>query len=290
MNSKAQRTIKELQEKLALWEIIEGPDDCGPVCEVCNGLGWIAQNLPVDHPRFGKLTLCPAPDCGAAADVRNSQARNALKRAGLPAEYQKLSFASYWELPPDMRQGKGLAAAAAYLAARAAPFSLREAASIMHHPKAEEYSPEARLWLVLQGGLGLGKTGLAAAIVNARGSEGLDSVYIRLSELFAEIQSRYGRSDGMSADDVLKRVQDADFLVLDECNLNPSEDKKRIFEELIRFRHARALPTVLTMNADPAQFSQLWGERSSDVVFDVAHWIQLSGKKLRKSTKAVASF
>ena len=31
-----------------------------PTCQLCNGLGWLRQDLPVGHPEFGKLVKC---DC-----------------------------------------------------------------------------------------------------------------------------------------------------------------------------------------------------------------------------------
>lgn len=32
---------------------------CRPDCPVCQGLGWIRQDLPRNHPDFGRLQLCP---------------------------------------------------------------------------------------------------------------------------------------------------------------------------------------------------------------------------------------
>jgi DNA replication protein DnaC len=35
------------------------PSLCVPDCPICGGIGWIRQDLPLDHPDFGKLKPCP---------------------------------------------------------------------------------------------------------------------------------------------------------------------------------------------------------------------------------------
>ncbi len=32
---------------------------CEPDCSICGGSGWLRPNLPVGHPEFGKLLMCP---------------------------------------------------------------------------------------------------------------------------------------------------------------------------------------------------------------------------------------
>lgn len=33
-----------------------------PACKICNGIGWLRDDLPVGHPDFGKLIAC---ECAA---------------------------------------------------------------------------------------------------------------------------------------------------------------------------------------------------------------------------------
>jgi DNA replication protein DnaC len=224
----------------------------------------------MDDPRWGKLWPCPAPDCSARAEQQAQRAPQLLRKSGLPDKYTQFTFASWLALPDEMRQGKQKAARAVWAWAQG-PVVI---------------GGDARPWLVLQGPLGVGKTGLAAAAVNHLISQGQPVVFYRLAELFADIQGRYGKDDPPSADDVLQAIQRAPRLVLDECNVpSASADKQRIFEEIVRYRHGRELLMVITCNVDPQGFATMWGERTADVVAEMSHWITMSGPKLRKGLK-----
>ena len=37
-------------------------EPCKPDCAICGGTGWLRPNLPVGHPEFGKLIMCPNGD------------------------------------------------------------------------------------------------------------------------------------------------------------------------------------------------------------------------------------
>lgn len=268
------------------------------VCEVCADKGVVSLNVPPGHPKFGKWEICPNTDCPAANEKRSRRYDKMLKRSGLPSMYMLFDFDTWQRLPQQQRVGKELAAAAAWMFVERRTsqcnFSLREATKLIRpddtglHAK---YSDNGKNWLVFQGGLGLGKTGLAASIVNELSALGSTVLYLRLQEMFTEIQSRYGKDEPPSADELFEDIRRAPVLILDECNIaNVSQDKTRLMEELIRFRHARQLPTVLTCNVGQQGFSQMWGERTADVIFSAAHWIVLKGDKLRQVSSEVESF
>jgi len=246
-----------------------------PVCETCEGRGYVRYTLPYGHPDWGKLWPCPAPACAARQQAQAARAAHLLRKSGLPDKYRAYTFASWLALPDDMRQGKrpALRAAWAWAESAGAPVAITDGG-------------EARPWLVLQGGLGLGKTGLAAAVVQHLVARSQAITFCRVQEMFIDIQSRYGKDDAPSADDVLQAIQRAPRLILDEANIpNVTADKQRLMEEIIRYRHGHELTTIITCNVDYRGFIDMWGERTADVVAEAAHWITLSGPKLRAGVK-----
>lgn len=260
-----------------------------PSCATCADMGCVRHDVPYDHPDFGKLFPCPNPDCPTVLEQRQRRFAGLLKHSGLPAKYARLTFESWGTLPAAQRAGKDLAVASAYLFATTEAFSLNHAAGVVD--AAPPGYDELRGWLVLQGALGVGKTGLAAAAMNEMLLRGRAALYYRIGDLFADIQSRYGQKDGASADELLEAVKSAPALILDEMNVpKASDDKLRIVEELIRHRHGRELPTLITCNIGVKEFAALWGERTSDVVFEQAHWIVMKGDRLRRSAEIQESF
>ena len=266
-----------------------------PQCDFCGDMGQVLPDVPFGDPHWGKPIDCPAPDCAAAAAVRQRRAESHLKSSSVPNKYKALTFTTWYTLPESQRKGKELAAAAAWSFASAAPtcgFSLQEAAQAAGAPT-DRLDGEQRSWLVLQGGMGLGKTGIAASIVNEMTWNGHPVFFYRLAEMFKDIQRGY--QDG-TADATLTAVQDAPALVLDEFNVptgadgKATADKQRLLEEIIRYRHARSLPTVITCNLDFAALTKMWGERTTDVIAEAAHWIVLTGAKIRRGAKTVESF
>lgn len=277
------------------------PDDAhaGPqiTCPDCDGYGCVRLDVPMDDPRWGKLLPCPNPDCPVRAVHREAAYAALLQRAGVPGQYRDLSFHTFYDLTAAERQGKELAAACCWMFAtnEGQHVNLRDAVMFARPAEAARYADVSKNWLVLQGGLGVGKTGLAAAVVNELSGRGVQAVFFRLQEMMTEIQSRYKADDddGENADAVLSRIQHSPVLILDECNVpgkTASDDKARIMEEIIRFRYARQLPTMLTLNADQDLFKAQWGERTADVVFASAHWVPVGGPRLRRADTTIRGF
>lgn len=266
----------------------------GVECIHCQDLGFISFLVPLGHPKFGKATPCP--HCALGQAHLNRRADLLLKRAGVPDTYRTLSFETFASLPEGQKQGKLLALHALWALAQDPEkgISLREVVAHETEMNPEVFPEHHSHWLMLYGGLGMGKTGLAAAFVNQLAPTGVGVLFYRLQELFVEIQSHYGK-EGNEADDTQERICRAQVLVLDECNVptdpngTASVDKRRILEEICRFRHARRLPTVFTGNLDQAAFTRMWGERTASVVCE-GHWVELTGVPLRLRARTVKSF
>lgn len=291
MRGKMSAALQRLAENIRVVEDAHA-DVPADVCQTCGGLGLIRYDVPLGHARFGKLYPCPASDCPARAQQQARRADSLLDKSGVPGTYRAFSFETWLALPAELRQGKDLAGAVAWVWSQKLAVSLSEAAALLQHPDSEFMSTVSKTWLVLQGDLGVGKTGLAAAATNALAAAGHQPVFYRLQEMFSEIQKHYGDNEtGRNADDIISSIQRAEILILDECNVQRvSEDKARLFEEVIRYRHARQLPTLLTLNANQNEFEKAWGRRAADVTFSSAHWLTLTGKRLRRTDGEIKGF
>lgn len=278
--SKYEEIKERIRQELEALTPLLGEEPSIPTCPMCNGLGLVRYDLPLGHPGWGKIYPCPAPDCTARQKMEEARSESLLRRSGLGEKYRSMSFESWVKLPSDLRRGKeqALAAAWAWATQAGSPYSMRQALATFGLPGGDE---DQRSWLVLHGPLGYGKTGLAAAIVGYVVGQGLPIRFYRAQEMFADIQGRYGK-EGVSADDVINAISGSARLIIDEANISSTNDKQRIMEEIIRYRHGRDLPTVITCNVDIKGFAAIWGERTADVVAEVAHWVTLGGQKIRK--------
>lgn len=247
-------------------------------CPVCHGLAFIPYDVPPDDKRFGQLYPCPA-NCDAIQAVRAAHQSAIRRYSELPAEYVDLTFSTFDRLPDLAREGKGMARAFAEEFVTA-PGHMVEAGN------------DQRDWLGLWGPHGRGKTGLAAAIVNALAEAGEPALYTRLGDFFEAVQRRYSKARAAegygddfgsdTAEDVIDAAKRAPVLVVDDADVaDVRENKLSIFEKVVRGRHDARLPTVFTTNLSPAGFEARWGPRIASVVNARTHWVLMEGPSLR---------
>lgn len=250
-------------------------------CDTCEDRGVVSYAVPFGHEFFGKLYPCPA--CQRGQQLLINQWRVRLQNAGLPANYQSLTFDTWQGLPEHLREGKRLATAAALL------FVAGESHTVS---LAEAYRMCKRRWsgadvvrnsLVFQGPVGTGKTGLAAAIINAMLEQLQPVLYVRTQDFIMSVQARYGTGDEKpTSDDVINELRQAPVVVLDEFNLtDKSPDRQSIIEKVVRYRHGQALPTIVTCNLNQEELRAHWGERTVSVLLAMAHWIPMGGEAIR---------
>lgn len=266
-------------------------------CKVCGGRGLVRADLPVGDPDFGKMRLCPM-NCEAAHKISAARAQGALHYSQLPSKYADLTFATFDNLPMRDTHGKMPARLAAEAFARSilsghnGYVNRADIATMIGREAPEDW----RNWLCLYGEHGRGKTGLAAAVVNALAAAGQTCMYIRLGDFIEAVQKRYdaerrregfGDEFGKTAEDVLTEVKTASVLICDEFDVaDLTTNKRALVEKLIRFRHGAELPTVITTNLDPEGFDRRWERTISSVVWDRAHWIPVKGESLRRDAAA----
>ncbi len=270
------------------------------VCEVCGGLGVVKADLshiPLNerhqHPAFGKMYPCPNARCAAGAEARTRREEARIKSAGLPPEYGGLTFDSWERLHRDALKGKWLAAHTAKLLADVGAVSLYDlnqslGGQHLHHVTQKLRLPvsvdvyERREQVVLYGLPNMGKTGLAAAVVNARRQMGKPTLYIRCYDIFVEINRRKDAEEYPRSEDVLDSFKRCPFLIVDEAGIKgETESRLDRFEAIVRHRAAHHLPTLLTTNYSPREFEDAWGTQTWAILNRQGWWVPVDGAPLR---------
>ena len=277
-------------------ELVDRPDEILPVCDICQGTGYIRYDVPVGHPYFGRMVECDAPGCLAVESHRRSQVETVMKQSTWNLDYGRMTFDSFGELVNGYENGweskrGAFAVASVFSIWDGQPFTLNEAAKHVWHtpwPKADNRPSNC---VVLTGDVGLGKTGLAVAATNGLMARNKPVVFIRTMELIKRIQETYKSSyEGDSADQRLKFYSSVSFLVLDEFTLeNYTEDRLEIIETVIRSRDRVGLPIMITTNLALKDVYASWQPRIADIVAK-AHWVQVGGVKLRQTREKVETW
>lgn len=275
LNPRLKREMARLQAE----GVIPEPPHYG--CEVCEDRGVISYAVPFGHDLFGKLYPCPS--CQRGYDLLVRQWRNRLANAGLPTSYQGLTFDTWQALPEALKEGKRLAFHAAMLFVAGAGHYVSIAQAYKLSKRQWKGADVLRNSLVLQGPVGTGKTGLAAAIINALLGQMQPVLYVRVQDFIMSVQARYGAGDEKpTADDVIDELRKAPVVVLDEFNLvTKSDNREEIMEKVVRYRHGQSLPTIITCNHTQEQLRAQWGERTASVLLAMAHWIPMGGEPIR---------
>jgi DNA replication protein DnaC len=284
----------DLQNKLAMarQKIRVVPGETKPPapinhCEACGGMGIVSYDVPISHPKFGKSMPCPNTNCTAGNERRRTGWDKRLLTARIPDAYKNFTFDTWLNLSMDKREGKNLAYAACGFFSETPGQWVGIADCYAECNRQWQYEDIRKNCIMLFGPVGTGKTGLCIAALNALLTQHKAVIYIRARDLITEVQKRYGKEDGEKAEDILEIFQQAPVLMIDEFNMHePSDNKREIFETVMRYRYGNGLPTIMTANVDQQQFYGMWGERTADVVVAMAHWIPVAGPKLRETHAA----
>ncbi|MEJ5202367.1 MAG: ATP-binding protein, partial [Anaerolineales bacterium] len=124
-----------------------------PNCPICKGVGFIRQDLPIDHPDFGKLQICTC---------RHSQVNQIMQQR----LFRLSNLDSFRHMTFETFNPQGLVNLGAEQT-RTLEMALNQAT---------QFARRLEGWLLLMGGYGCGKTHLAAAIANHAVSLGVPTL------------------------------------------------------------------------------------------------------------------
>ncbi|MEE9198979.1 MAG: ATP-binding protein [Dehalococcoidia bacterium] len=186
---------------------------------------WVTQDLPLDHPEFGK-----AVPCRCALKDWESQKSSRLRQYSNLGPLTRLTFDT---LVPQGRSPD--------------PENQRLFKKAFEAAKA--YAEEPNGWLVLVGASGSGKTHLAAAIANSCIERGLRAFFMVVPDLLDHLRATFAPSSDTTYDQLFEQVRNVPLLVLDDLGTQTSSPwaREKLFQ-ILNHRFNAQLPTVVTTN------------------------------------------
>jgi DNA replication protein DnaC len=194
-------------------------------CPICNGLGYLRADVPVDHADFGKLVPCTCQ-----LTHRAEQRIDTLRALSNLDIMSRMTFETFTPDAPGLQPDK-----------RA---NLRWA-----YEEASDFAKNPQGWLVLKGGYGCGKTHLAAAIANACVERGQPVLFITVPDLLDHLRATFSPNSPAGYDARFEQVRTAPVLILDDLGTESSTPwaQEKLFQ-IFNYRYNARLPTVITTN------------------------------------------
>lgn len=210
-------------------------------CPICDGLGVIHYDVPLDDPRFGRLFRCPnnPPEQDTARQER-------LRRLGNLDAFADKTFENFVITQPG--------------------YEPRDEQSLQHaYNVALNFAQRPQGWLLLEGTYGCGKTHLAAAIGNIRLAQGDIVLFITTPDLLDHLRGTYAPGADTGYDELFDRVRDVPLLILDDLGVeNPSPWAREKLFQLLNHRYSHMRPTVITTNSSLEDIDQRLRSRLLD--------------------------
>jgi DNA replication protein DnaC len=196
-----------------------------PKCPHCGGLGYLRQDLPIDHPDFGKVIIC---------SCRNAQINDQVRRRLFSLSHlEELSHLTFENFEPRGRVG----------------LWPQQAASLeLAFNQAHIYAQSLKGWLLLQGPYGCGKTHLAAAIANFAIGLGVPTLFVTVPDLLDMLRFAYHDEDA-TFEERFDEIRNAGLLIMDDFGTQNATPwaKEKLFQ-IVNYRYTNALPLVVTTN------------------------------------------
>ncbi len=215
-------------------------------CPICGGLGYVREDVPVDHPHFGQLFPCRCK----LAELEEQRLAHLRSLSNL-GHLSHMTFENWAHersrLPEEM------------------------ARSLQHaYSTAERFAENPSGWVVFLGGYGCGKTHLAAAIANRCLQAGRAVLFVVVPDLLDHLRATYSPSSAVSYDERFQEVRNAPLLVLDDLgtqNATPWAGEK--LYQILNYRYNARLPTVVTSNQRLDEIDLRIRSRLVDPVFAI---------------------
>lgn len=142
---------------------------------------------------------------------------------------------------------------------------------------AKEFAARKRGFLIMLGNVGTGKTHLAVGVMRCVRKP----VMFTQSGLLRALRLTYGNS---GASDPVEACRNADLCVLDELGVSVGgKDEYPMLHEILAYRHAEFLPTVVTSNLATDELRRTLGDRLTDRLREAAFKVLTFGGQSRRS-------
>ncbi len=195
------------------------------VCPDCQGTGFFARDVPVEHPDFGQAFPC---HCMMADRLR--------QRIAKMGEFSQLdllpdkTFATFLQEPPGYDEPSRT--------------SLRQAFALCR-----DFAADAGKWLFLHGPHGCGKTHLAAAVAHQMQEQGTPVLLLPVPDLLDHLRATFAPGSPIGYDELFHLVREVPVLILDDMGAEKSTEfaRDKMFQ-LLNHRHLTQRPTVITSN------------------------------------------
>lgn len=213
------------------------------------------------HDFFGRGYQGVCPECAKEADqikfdaeqkaikaeneVRLNKLReDRVKLSGLPARFAWKTFSDYVPTTPDQEHALNVVAAYA-----------KDTAKL-----------NRGRGMIITGTVGVGKTHLAAAIINEiiKPDNSVNAIYITFSDMIRHIRSAW-RDRSVDEQSLITKYASASMLIIDEIGVQFGSDSEMVqMFEVMNKRYGEMLPTVLISNLQMDELCKLLGDRIID--------------------------
>ena len=217
----------------------EMPGD--PNCPLCHGLGYLRLELPLDHPEFGKVHVCPCRQ----NDI-NAQVHQRLFSLSHLDELRHLTFENF---KPRGRVGLW-------------PHQADSLERAFNH--AHQFSQTHDGWLLIQGPYGCGKTHLVAAIANHTAENGVPTLFITVPDLLDSLRFTFNDRE-TSFEERFEQIRRNPLLVMDDFGTQSATPwaQEKLFQ-ILNYRYINRLPLVVTTNLPLAEIEGRLRSRLED--------------------------
>ena len=180
----------------------------------------------------------------AAAEKQEQQRQRRVKASGLPSRFIDRNFENYTIRSTEQKNALG-----------------------MVENYANDFDKLGRgRCLILSGSVGVGKTHLAAAIINTviRADNDIDAVYTTARDMIRDIRSTWG-SSSRNEMTTINHYATTGMLVIDEVGVQYGTESELILMfDVLDKRYGNQLPTVLISNLSLVELLALLGDRITD--------------------------
>ncbi|MCL2678045.1 MAG: ATP-binding protein [Clostridiales bacterium] len=133
--------------------------------------------------------------------------------------------------------------------------------------------------LLLEGGVGRGKSHLAAACAGELVNNGIETLFLVVPEFLDEIRAGYQKAGEFSEGELTWRACHVPVLILDDLGAHNFSDwtKNKIFT-LINHRLNLSLPCIITTNLDIEEMKEAIGERTVSRIVELCDFYRLESQ------------